>query len=155
MKKNSAGLLTPAGERTYKLPSGTVAGSLCYLCDLGLVSRVPQLLSSPALMLGTRDSKLEHDFSMKKSDGGWDRAASCFLYWRRGKSLPDSSTFEGLTECWWRRVLGLLGLLFQHHTNNWMSVPQSWQSLIFFCSKTSSWILNFKLTFSIKSNEFG
>lgn len=34
-------------------------------------------------MLGTRDSKLEYDFSMekkKKEDGGWDRAAWCFLY---------------------------------------------------------------------------
>lgn len=36
------------GERTYKPPLGTVAGSLCYLCDLGLVSRASQPLSSPA-----------------------------------------------------------------------------------------------------------
>lgn len=109
IKKNSAGLLTPAGGKDIQTP----IGDCCWVFVLslwpgiGLTCLTATVIA--CLMLGTRDSKLEHDFSVgKKKDGAWDRAALCFLYWGRGKSLPDSSILDKLMECWWRAVFGLL-----------------------------------------------
>lgn len=83
----------------------------------------------------------------KKWWGGRDKAASCFLYWRRGKGLHLINWWSVNGDAW--SVFS--GLLFWCHTTNWVSAQKSGQSFISFCSKTSSWILNFNLLFPLKA----